>query len=123
VSLLVKNSSGSPSKEMRITANSTDNKTLSLTLDDASTGVAGDGIAVKTYRLEQGGATDVTFSYETNGSNTYNGAYGTVVITSSDAANKKLTGTFSCTLFKGPGDSLKVTNGVITDIPYTISEQ
>jgi hypothetical protein len=123
VSLLVKNSSGSPSKEMRITANSTDNKTLSLTLDDASTGVAGDGIAVKTYRLEQGGATDVTFSYETNGSNTYNGAYGTVVITSSDAANKKLSGTFSCTLFKGPGDSLKVTNGVITDIPYTISEQ
>jgi hypothetical protein len=122
VSLLVKNSAG-PGKEMRITANSSDNKRLSLTLSDASTGVAGDGIVVKTYSLKQSGTSDANFSYEANGSNTYEGAYGTVTITSSDAANKKLSGTFSCTLFKGAGDSLKITNGIITDLPYTIFEQ
>lgn len=123
VSLLVKNSSGSPSKEMRITANSIDNKRLSITLTDGSTGVAGDGIAVKTYQLQLSGTSSAAFSYETSGSNTYDGAYGTVTISSSDAANKKLSGTFSCTLYKGAGDSLKITNGVITDLPYTILEQ
>lgn len=123
VSLLVKNSSVTPSKQMRITANSTDNKRLSLTLSDASTGIAGDGIAVKTYRLQLNGSSDAAFSYEVNGSNAYTGAYGTVTITSSDAANKKLTGTFACTLYKGAGDTIRVTNGVITDLPYTIFEQ
>lgn len=122
VSLLVKKSSG-PGKEMRITANSIDNKRLSLTLSDPSTGIAGDGIAVKTYRLQQSGSSDADFSYEANGSNTYEGAYGSVTITASDAANKKLSGTFSCTLYKGSGDSLKITNGIITDLPYTIFEQ
>jgi hypothetical protein len=123
ISLLVKNSSGAPEKQMRITANSTDNRRLSLTLSDPSTGVSGDGIAVKTYRLQQSGASDAAFSFETNGSNSYDGAYGTVTITASNAATKKLTGTFSCTLYKAAGDSLKITNGVITDLPYTILEQ
>lgn len=123
ISLLVKNSSSSPSKEMRILANSTDGKQLSIKLADASTGVAGDGIAVKTYSLGKGGTSDASFSYSVNGANVYNGAYGTVTITKSDAANKKLTGTFSCTLYKTSGDTLRVTSGIITDLPYTILEQ
>lgn len=123
ISLLVKNSSSSPSKEMRVLANSSDGKQLSIKLSDASTGVSGDGIAVKTYSLVKGGATDVSFSYSVNGSNVYTGAYGTVTITKSDAANKKLTGTFSCTLYKAAGDTLRVTGGVIADLPYTILEQ
>ncbi|AMS27015.1 hypothetical protein AEM51_08290 [Bacteroidetes bacterium UKL13-3] len=123
VSLLVKNSSSSPSKEMRILANSSDGKQLSIKLADASTGIAGDGIAVKTYNLVKGGTSDVSFSYSVNGSNLYTGAYGLVTITKSDAANKKITGTFSCTLFKSAGDTLRVTGGIIADLPYTILEQ
>jgi hypothetical protein len=123
VSLLVKNSSSSPSKEMRITANATDLKNLNITLSDVSTGIAGDGIAVKTYTLEKGAISDAAFSYSEQGANNYTGAYGTVRITKSDAANKKITGTFSCTLYKTAGDTLRVTNGIITDLPYTIFEQ
>jgi hypothetical protein len=123
VSLLVKNSSSSPSKEMRILANSTDGKQLSIKLADASTGIAGDGVAVKTYTLVKSGTSDVSFGYSVNGTNAYSGAYGTVTITKSDAVNKKITGTFSCTLYKAAGDTLRVTGGVITDLPYTIIEQ
>jgi hypothetical protein len=124
LSLLVKNSSGSPSKEMRISANSSDGKLLTLALADASTGISGDGIAVKTYSLQVNGSGDATFLHvNTNTNTTYVGAYGLVTITQSDAANKKLSGTFSCTLYKAPGDSLKVTNGVFTDLPYDITEQ
>lgn len=123
ISLLVKNSSSSPSKEMRILANAADGRQLSIKLADASTGVAGDGIAVKTYTLIKGGTSDASFSYSVNGSNVYTGAYGSITITKSDAANKKLTGTFSCTLYKAAGDTLRVTGGVIADLPYTILEQ
>lgn len=122
ISLLVKNSSSSPAKEMRILANSSEGKQLSIKLADASTGIAGDGIAIRTYTLG-GGSADASFAYSVNGSNNYTGAYGSVVITKSDAANKKLSGTFSCVLYKGPGDTLRVTGGVITDLPYTILEQ
>ncbi len=124
LSLLVKNSSGAPSKEMRISANSSDGKLLTLILADHSTGVGGDGIAVKTYSLQANGSGDATFLHvNTNTNKTYIGAYGTVTITQSDDANKKLTGTFSCTLYQGPGDTLKVTNGIITNLPYDITEQ
>jgi hypothetical protein len=124
LSLLVKNSTGSPSKEMRISANSTDGKLVTLSLADASTGVSGDGIAVKTYLLQANGSGDASFLHvNTNTNKTYIGAYGSVNITQSDAANKKLSGTFSCTLFQAPGDSLKITNGVLTDVPYEITEQ
>ncbi|MES2558883.1 MAG: hypothetical protein V4590_04045 [Bacteroidota bacterium] len=122
ISLLVKNSSSGPSKEMRILANSSDGKQLGIRLADASTGVSGDGIAVRTYSLDIG-SSDATFAYSTNGSNSYVGAYGTVTITKSDAANKKLSGTFSCTLVNTGGDTLHVTGGVIADLPYTILEQ
>ncbi|MES2780226.1 MAG: hypothetical protein V4651_10055, partial [Bacteroidota bacterium] len=122
ISLLVKNSSSSPNKEMRILANSSDGKQLGIRLADASTGVSGDGIAVRTYSLGIG-SSDATFAYSTNGSNSYVGAYGTVTITKSDATNKKLSGTFSCTLVNTAGDTLRVTGGVITDLPYTILEQ
>ncbi len=106
ISLLVKNSAGSPSKEMRISANSSDGKLLTLTLEDASTGVAGDGIAVKTYIMKLSGISDASFVYvDTQNSSTYVGAYGTVTITKSNATDKKLTGTFECTLFKSSGDS------------------
>lgn len=123
ISLLVKNSSSSPSKEMRILANSSDGKQFSIKLADASTGVSGDGIAVRTYNLAIGGSSDATFAYSAKGSNNYVGAYGTVTITKSDAANKKLTGTFSCTLVNTSADTMRVTGGVITDLPYTILEQ
>lgn len=122
VSLLVKNSSSSPSKEMRILANSADGKQLGIRLADASSGVSGDGIAVRTYSLGIG-SSDATFAYSVSGTNTYVGAYGTVTITKSDAANKKLSGTFSCTLVNTAGDTLRVTGGVIADLPYTILEQ
>lgn len=124
LSLLVKNSTGTPSKEMRISANSSDGKLLTLTLEDASTGVAGDGIAVKTYALKLTGTSDASFVYvDTQSGSTYIGSYGTVTITKSNATDKKLTGVFDCTLYKSSGDSLKVTGGVITDLPYDITEQ
>jgi hypothetical protein len=124
LSLLVKNSQGSPSKEMRISANSTDGKLLNLTLEDGSTGVAGDGIAIKTYTLSTVGNSDATFTLvDTQKGGTYVGAYGVVTITKSDATNKKLSGTFNCTLYVSKGDSMKVTNGIITDLPYTITEE
>jgi hypothetical protein len=122
-SLLVKNSTGSPGKEMRLSANSTDNKQLNITLEDGSTGIAGDGIAIKTYLLKQSGTSDASFSFENNNnSSTYTGVYGTVTITQSDAANKKISGTFSCTLVQNAGDTLRITNGIITDLPYDITE-
>jgi hypothetical protein len=124
LSLLVKNSLGSPSKEMRISANSSDGKLLTLTLEDASTGVAGDGIAVKTYRMVISGTSDAAFVYvDTQNGSTYEGAYGIVTITKSETTQKKLTGTFDCTLYKSAGDSLKITNGILTDLPYDITEQ
>lgn len=124
LSLLVKNSTGTPAKEMRISANSSDGKLLTLTLEDASNGVSGDGIAVKTYVLKLSGTSDASFVYvDTQSSATYVGAYGTVTITKSNATDKKLTGVFECTLYKSSGDSLKVTSGVITDLPYDITEQ
>ncbi len=124
VSQLVKNSSGSPSKEMRISASSTDGKLLKLTLSDASTGVAGDGIPLKTYVMQTDGSGDVDFLHiNTNTNKTYEGAYGSVVITKCDVVSKKLTGTFSCTLFHVQGDTLKITNGIIIDLPYEITEQ
>jgi hypothetical protein len=123
LSLLVKNSQGTPSKEMRVSASSEDGKLLTLTLYDGSTGVSGDGIAVKTYKLSQA-TTDAAFVYvDTQSGATYEGAYGTVTITKSDAANKKLTGNFECTVYQGKNDSLKITSGVITDLTYDITEQ
>ncbi len=124
LSLLVKKSAASPSKEMRISASSTDGKILTLTLSDESTGVAGDGIAVKTYQLTQNGTSDAAFvSVNTATNATYTGAYGKVTITQSDAANKKITGTFDCTLYRTQGDTLKITKGVLKDIPYDITEE
>jgi hypothetical protein len=124
LSLLVKNSTGSQYKEMRISANSTDGKLLTLTLDDASTGVTGDGIAVKTYSLRTTGNADASFLYvNTKTNSTYIGAYGTVTIIQSNAAVKKLSGTFTCTLYQSPGDTMRITNGVLTDVPYDITEE
>ncbi len=124
LSLLVKKSAASPSKEMRISASSTDGKLLTLTLSDESTGVAGDGIAVKTYQLIRGGISDADFvSVNTTTNATYTGAYGKVTITQSDAANKKLTGTFECTLYRKQGDTLRITKGVLKDLPYDITEE
>lgn len=124
LSLLVKKSATSPSKEMRISASSTDGKLLTLTLSDESTGVAGDGIAVKTYQLSQNGTSDAAFvSVNTTTNATYTGAYGKVTITQSDAAGKKLTGTFECTLYRTQGDSLKITKGVLKNVPYDITEE
>ena len=54
---------------------------------------------------------------------TYVGAYGTVTIAKNIPADKKLSGVFECTLYQSSGDSLKVTGGVITDLPYDITEQ
>lgn len=124
LSVLVKNSLTLPNKEMRISANSADNKLLNITLADASTGVAGDGIAIRTYTLQASGISDASFMHiNTTNNTTYNGAYGTVTITKSDAATKKISGTFACTLYKNSGDTLRITNGIITDLPYEITEQ
>lgn len=123
LSLLVKNSSSSPAKEMRVSANSADGKLLTLTLKDASTGVAGDGIAVRTYALGNGSSNAAFVHVNTNSGATYEGAYGSVIVTQSDATNKKVSGTFNCTLFRVQGDTMRITNGIFTDIPYDISEQ
>src|SRR5688572_19106249 len=72
LSLLVKNTTGTPGKEMRISANSSDGKLLTLTLEDASSGVTGDGIAVKTYTMKVTGTSDASFVYvDTQSSSTY----------------------------------------------------
>ena len=125
VSELIKNSSSTPSKEMRISVNSKDLKLLNITIQDGSTGIAGDGIAVKTYTFSATGTSDAEFTLINNNPNggTYIGAYGSISITKSDAANKKLTGTFSCTLAQKAGDTLRITNGIIKDLTYTIDNQ
>jgi hypothetical protein len=123
LTLLVKNSTGLPAKEMRISANAANGKLLTLTLKDQSTGMAGDGIPVKTYILNNGNG-DAQFALVNTASGAdHNGTYGNVTITSNDIPLKKISGTFSCTLAQGAGDTIKVTNGVFTDLPYEISEQ
>jgi hypothetical protein len=124
LSLLVKNSLGSPSKEMRLSANSTDGKLITLSLEDASTGVAGDGIPTQTYVMKGSGNDNASFLLvDTKLNKTYIGAYGTVVVSVCDAVAKTISGTFECTLYQSAGDSIKVTSGVFSKLPYEIREE
>lgn len=124
LSLLVKDSTGTPRKEMRISANSVDGKLLTLTLNDPSTGVAGDGVAFRTYILSANGTGDASFELvDTGKGEAYEGAYGTVVVNGYDQINKTITGKFECTLCRAGGDTIKVTYGVFGNLPYDITEQ
>ena len=123
LSLLVKDSTGTPGKQMRISANSTDGKLLTLTLNDFSTGVSGDGIAFRMYIQSANGSGDASFELvDTEKNATYTGAYGTVVVNGCDAVKKTITGKFDATLYGSSGDSVKITFGVFGDLPYSIAE-
>lgn len=108
-------------KRMDINAQSASGQRLLLSLKDTTLANRND-IPLKTYKLILNGQSDASFSYDINGSNLYQGAYGAVTITKCDSTTKKISGTFSCTLFRSSGDSLKITQGIITDLPYSIFE-
>lgn len=120
VSSMLKVSDRSPFKRMDINALSADGKRLMLSLKDGSTGIQGDGVAIRNYLLTTN-IQESQFTYETNGSSTpYLGVSGNLNITACDSAKKLLSGSFSAILVKQPGDTVRVTNGVIKDIPYTV---
>jgi hypothetical protein len=120
VSSMVKVSDRSPFKRMDINALSADGKRLMLSLKDGSTGIQGDGIATRNYLLNAN-VEESQFTYEVNGNNLpYIGISGNVNITACDSAKKLLSGSFAAILVKQQGDTLRITNGVIKDIPYTV---
>jgi hypothetical protein len=90
--------------------------TASTTLTNGNHNIDDAGLIMYTQRTSGGGTLTEHVPDE-----------GTVNITSVDNTNKKISGTFSCIMHKvgssAPADSLKLTNGVFTNVSYIISHQ
>ncbi|MCU0440968.1 MAG: hypothetical protein MUE96_01085 [Bacteroidia bacterium] len=120
VTALVKGIDTGPFKRMDVNASSSDNKRLLVSVKDISSGIDGNGIAIRSYTLN-GSSQSAQFSYETNEGNiTYSGISGSVNITACDTLAKTVSGTFNAILVKQPSDTIKVTNGIIQNVPYVI---
>lgn len=134
---LIKDTDVVPAKRMDIRA-FVGSQQLILTINDVSTGVAGDGIKLGTTYISESdfhcvniGGTDVceaALITILNGSSiTYFSIpsidSGRITITSIDAINKKVSGTFSGSLspanFSPP---ISINNGVFTNACYSISQ-
>lgn len=126
-----------PIKQMLIQANGTPN--FALQILDWRDSTLGNGIRTGTYYFNYaqcpynsdtscythasaylGTKTYDAFQYFSSLSGLSSASTGSVIITACDEVNHKITGTFSGVLIAGPGDTLKMSNGVFTNVNYTV---
>ena len=116
--LLKATDGGTPGKRVDIRATDASGLQVIITFTDLTTGTTGDGVSTDEYiSFEEvmTGDENVFLFTIIDGQESYFFTEGSLDITSCDAANKQVSGTFSFT----DGD-IEVTNGSFTNMCYTI---
>jgi hypothetical protein len=98
-----------------ITGTSITGEIITLTAfgtDEGTYGFLADPAAAAVYKESASASTD----------DTYIGSSGTIVITSIDTGNQKISGTFEFTVTRLLSDNKTISNGTFTNLSYNISE-
>jgi hypothetical protein len=128
--LLRATSNGVDAKRLDIRATSSTGESLILSLSDWRDGIVGEGFHLGTYYVaatlnpcnaNNSACSGVLITYQNVISFPTGGtSAGSVIITSCDAVNHKISGTFTANARTGGSSNTVITNGVFTDVCYTV---